>query len=630
MGNFGGDYTVDGGLVFDENRQMVTMLQQQKSPIVDVLLNTAFHAVYTQLRRLIQSTFKNGTPFGAFTIEAMDVPYDFKLVAGTGSYTASGLSDAVDTVTSTNVPTGPARFYVGGHVAILPADRDWKSASVVGSPEIHSTITSMSADTIEDTSAFFGVLGASLVGKYVAVNIDDTSSAANTPKLLAITSYTATTLTLDLTQYWYYNTGSGLYVSVPLTAVTLSDITAVGNYYRIEPSNPGGARADSIYLDVYLDEMDSTDDPIVQRAIGGVPVHSANFGYVKQRLEWLEDYNGGTSTVAGKAAANNIYEIRTDSDGNVHHRVLLAVIAKESGNGQINTADITLYNNDPLWGLTIGSLPKAGTGAIVDGTASAAAGASGSTGSNATAGSYNGATLDLPNLLLQMLGNVTDNQNKAFQNMGDYNDGANKAGAPGKGDSAATSMSSERHIALVTNQEQAAISNQDFTASPPTYTNPFITIDSHRGNAGAAVGSTTTKGAEHSNQVSYDSLVTPGSIVECDSGARQDVSSPPAPILLSYIQTADGTNFGQGFAGDKTFNTGINISGYTIGQLRNHYHLIAIPVSRCSVKDNHMELTTSNLFSKGAEDTLLVTMNVHQDDDEFHMGLLVIGLAKVG
>jgi len=426
----------------------------------------------------------------------------------------------------------------------------------------------------------------------------------------------------------------------------LSEITSANKHYRIELLPPGGDRTDSIFLDVYLDELTPIKDPILNRPIGGQAVTSANMGVVRQRIDYALNYDGDTN--------NKHYETQTDADGIVHHRILLATAALTSGSTTIDDADLTLFFDDVFWGLTLGGLPDTTTdGAIIDGSPSA--------GVTTSPGSYNGSVLEFPNLLLQSLGNVSEGMNSAIQNMGDnLATGGLAAGLPGHGGAA----SSTRHVALANNDEQAALVDRHSTDLPDEG-NTFVTVDSHKGFpltpglTGALAGklafhsfeatwksSGAGSGAGNYADMGVGSLVTDTGTPEgrsdpnTSSGqtgkstltpltSTNKVSAPPAPVIFSGASWE--YDAGADWSGSLWFSTGIDCTGYSnnITDLEAAYTLLAIPYNRCSNRDAHFGDGTTSW--RIANDVLQVKLSVHQgvsEPDAMHLGIIVIGVAK--
>lgn len=102
----------------------------------------------------------------------------------------------------------------------------------------------------------------------------------------------------------------------------------VGEPYLIKLSTPGGSRTDQIWLNTYLDEVDSVEDPDLLHPIKG--------GYEGCRrmkcrtIIEIEEDTGGSPAFATDYV---------DADGNQHYRVMLAEITRNDA--YLETADIT-------------------------------------------------------------------------------------------------------------------------------------------------------------------------------------------------------------------------------------------------------------------------------------------------
>jgi len=492
MGKFKGPFSTPSGDLYDEARQWVSMLQQHNAPLVDVLLNSFFTAGYTAMRRVIQNALgPAGSPFAKFQVKEASAGgaqvNNFRVVGGTtGQLVDGGVSTKLD-------HEGPARFFLGGHVALLPSDREWTSNSTVR-PPIHSTVTAAAGSVLTDTSAFFLAHGASLVGRICYPNIaltnDDTGVA---PVGFPITSVTDdNSIVLDTASP--KNADGTAFSNTPIAMPTnLPDVGVVaGSFYRFDMSSVAASRVDTVILDVYEDEADPDDDPLLSRTINGTTTPSSNARVVRQRVEVLEDVNAVDSPPPiGDSPL--YYERKTDRDGNVHHRVALATISRDTDSPAIITdseiTDLEAASNK-LWALTFGTLPPTTVDSTIFDTEVDSPEDQNSSGVTTAPGQYGGETIEIPRLLLQMLGNVSDDQNRAFQNAGDYSQSAGVlkttvAGDPGVGDgSYKDSPNTGRHVSLLSNDEQGAILEASgVQMTDAQYYNCFLTKNGHLGSA---------------------------------------------------------------------------------------------------------------------------------------------------
>jgi len=583
MGRSTGNYSAPSGDLWDEKRQFVAMLQQQGAPLVDALMNTFSYVAYAMIRRVIQNAMgPAGTPYAKFQIQpaAGDQTQNFQILGGDGTVSDSGVGSDLD-------HEGPARFYLGGHMALLPSTKEYRNNSITR-PLIHSQITAVVGNAVTDTSAFFGEYGDTLVGRPFYPDItstdDDTGIA---PLGYAIESVTdVNTLILDLSSP--YNADGTASVSSPAPDTLESTGIAAGDYYRIGLTSPSVDRTDTVVLDVYEDEIDGTDDPMLLRTIEGTSTPSANARAVRQRIEVLEGVDV-TDSPEVHGAYPLYYTRGTDRDGNIHHRVALATIYRPASAADItdvspsNITNLDVTTND-LWALTFGTLPPTTTDSSITDDPSV--------GVNTATGSYGGATLDISRLLLQMLGNVSDEQNKAFQNMGDRINGAGTvvAGDPGTGENYyEESPSTGRHLALLTNDEMGAMLNAVGIAEGDAATTNCLI--SKRGHGGLQENpSTTPTGAvaPHANPTGSSAVVTTNG----GSYFAAGLTSNNSQFLLGQTVFAAGYGWNDfGPDGDDSFKrsdfnkhlegllipiNGVLLGGLTQAQIESRYAVTAI------------------------------------------------------
>ncbi len=614
MGATDGPYTTDSGELFDEVRQWVAMMQQKDAPILDVLWNTFMVGLYTQLRRRTQSfTGPAGTPFGTFKV--IEAPVG----TTTGNFAIQGaLSGASGAVTdghisTTNQQEGPARFYLGGHMALFDGDREWLDSDTL--PTMHSKITTINgATSFTDTSAFFEVMGDTLVGRVCYPDITDISddTAAGPIGWPVLEVVDTNTISLDFANP--KNADGTAFTGSPAPS-SLEDAGIVaGDYYRFSITTADSpSRSDTIILDIYEDEETSSDDPVLGRPIEGTVSSTMNAKKSAQRIEYLEnvDLQSG-SPLMGEAPY--YYERRTDNDGHVHHRCILAIVSRTGGKATVETADITTYNDYDQFNLGFSNLPPTTTGSFVDGTATAAPGAAGSIGYNTGTGPWGLDTtaLNVDRLLLQMLGNITDNMNSAIQNMGDYDNGTNDvAGQPGIG--GGTYSSTGGHVMLATNDEQASI-RQRATGDGVGWANQLQSVLAHRGfalDASAPAGTA----AEH---------MIAGTSQASGSSAN---SALPGPILFSVKLSTPGNNF----SGTVDIDSGI-VMGTSLAAFQAKYEVFTfafIQELRIDTSGSHRGIYTFNSF-QDISGNLGTRWTVDANDlgASTRFAIVVIGAAK--
>ncbi len=479
MGRQEGNYSVPAGHVHDELRQFVHMLQQEAAPIMDVLVNTFSRTAYVLLRRVLQNAMgPAGGPYAKFKVQGVDASIsavqNFKIAGGDGTTADGGVGSDLD-------HEGPARFFLGGHMALFASDRNFRDNSIAR-PPAHSTLTAIVGNVITDTSAFFGVYGDTLVGRpfYPDITLTNDDSGTGPVGFDILTVSDENTLVLDLDAP---RNADGTASTMSPTPVTLAEMGVLaGATYRIGLTTPAaGTRVDTVILDVYEDEVDGDEDPILNRSVEGTATPSANAMAVKQRIEVLQ----GLSAKASPSPHGDFplyYTRRNDRDGRVHHRVALALITRTAGQDSISDAspsdieNLEVATND-LWALTFGTLPPRITDtSILDAN---------SGGSDLAPGNYGGQPLEIGRLLLQMLGNVSDQQNEAFQNAGDHVNQAGivQAGDPGVGSGPyGASPNDGRHVGLFTNEELGAILNAiDMQQASAATANALLSKQGHKG-----------------------------------------------------------------------------------------------------------------------------------------------------
>jgi hypothetical protein len=105
-----------------------------------------------------------------------------------------------------------------------------------------------------------------------------------------------------------------------------------GTHYILLLSTPPATpatREDAVYLNVYIDEYDSTDDPEINKTIGGTEVEAMLRAKIIQTLFVRED----------NPTWGDLSDY-TDSDGNQHYVFKLATITRLASNSNISTSMI--------------------------------------------------------------------------------------------------------------------------------------------------------------------------------------------------------------------------------------------------------------------------------------------------
>lgn len=210
--------------MFDEAKRYVGMRLQQAVPAVDADFNDLSDSLFFQLRRVIQRSLGEGSPFGnnGFKIaEAASNPNNFRVTGGDGTAEGAG------------------QLFIAGLPARLPSNVDYISTS----RDIHPQVTAVVPLVLTDDSANYVVN--ELAGRDLVPDIDFPGTT------FAIVSNTANTITV----------GAG-----DLTAATTVD-----KFYRVNLTSPGGARTDEVYLDAFMDEESTAEDANLIHMLGGPP-----------------------------------------------------------------------------------------------------------------------------------------------------------------------------------------------------------------------------------------------------------------------------------------------------------------------------------------------------------------------
>ncbi|RMD87199.1 MAG: tail fiber protein [Calditrichaeota bacterium] len=269
--------------MFDERNRYLQSLVQQGIPWVDADDNDYRDIVLTLYRRQNQVIIGNASPNDGFKIVGTGLNNDFVIKGGDGT------------------PDGSGRIFVEGYMPFLLSDITYKGTPAAGlagedQRSIHSKITAISYSsisnetTITDTSANY--VPNELVGRDLVVNIENGNA-------FPIVS----------------NTSTQIVVSGDATAATGTGGGDVGTRYRIELSTPTAARVDGVYLNVYLDEIDSNEDTNLKHSLGSNTVEAQIRSRLEHSIFVREDI-----TTYGE------FTNYVDSDGNQHYVLKIATI----------------------------------------------------------------------------------------------------------------------------------------------------------------------------------------------------------------------------------------------------------------------------------------------------------------
>jgi hypothetical protein len=270
--------------IYDEAKRYVQLILQQNVPIVDADVNDGQQIDYRSLfRRLLQDVVGNGAREDAFKVAELPPgpAQDFIVIGGT------------------HPDGGALRFWAEGHKCQLYADENYMNAGP--DSEVQPWSTDLNNEILTDENHKH--IPGSLVGKVLEPNVEDGTGYT----IVANTEYTITV-----------TPGS-----------TMTSVASVGNRYRVRPTTPVGSdRTDYVYLDVWLREIGSAQDPDLEHVIEGIPFEAMRRYKVIQTVR-LDEGTGGVPAAY------------TDAAGHVHVIVPLAQIDRIDSDPTITDAMIT-------------------------------------------------------------------------------------------------------------------------------------------------------------------------------------------------------------------------------------------------------------------------------------------------
>ena len=198
---------------------------------------------------------------------------------------------------SNDVGVGLGSGFIKGHEAYLAAQVRYKNLGAnFEEKNLHSVSTALSATLLTDTAMKWTVN--ELVGR---VLYPDITSATG----FTVISNTATTITV---------TGN------------MTTVAAAGDSYLIAMSTPVGAgRTDAVWLNLYLDEISSAEDPSLLHNLGsGIELDR------RMKVRTILQVEQGAAT----------YADYTDADGLSHYLVRVATITRYDGIATIFLVDV--------------------------------------------------------------------------------------------------------------------------------------------------------------------------------------------------------------------------------------------------------------------------------------------------
>ncbi len=270
----GSDTTSISRNMYDENKRYLYHKLQEGVPWVDADENDGRTGLFNYTRRLISSFIGDGAPNDGFKVVGTSAANSFTVKGGDGT----GL--------------GAGRFYLKGLPGILFGDTTYvNSGGDEDDRAIYTVTTGLTATVLTDSSANYTVN--ELAGR--ELNPDVTQGTTFT-----VISNTATTIT---------------------TAGDMTSVASTLDHYRVDLSTPGGNRTDAVYVNMYIDEIDGTDDPNLKHNLGGLIEAQVRFGLIQSIFVREGDASPFTDYV--------------DSDGKQHRVFRIATINRLAGNALI-------------------------------------------------------------------------------------------------------------------------------------------------------------------------------------------------------------------------------------------------------------------------------------------------------
>jgi hypothetical protein len=272
--------------IFTEANEYAKPIFQQgpNRPPVDADFNEAVTALFTQSRRTL-GLFKTGAYVDGnlgFQIQESGISNvnNFRIAGGDGT------------------PEGAGRMFHSGFMLMLLANLEWNTVDEASADKIHERSTGLTATVLSFSGANW------TVNEYVGRELFPNCTVGTS---FTVISNTANTIT---------------------TAGDMTTVASVGDVFRVDPSTPGAPRNDTVYMDIYLDEIDENEDSNLEHPIiGGSPFVSALRDRVQHKIMIAEN-----PTVAPSGTF-------LDPDGNLHHYIQLAVLVRDA-NPSITSGEI--------------------------------------------------------------------------------------------------------------------------------------------------------------------------------------------------------------------------------------------------------------------------------------------------
>jgi hypothetical protein len=263
--------------IYDEANEYVKPIYQQgpNKPPVDADFNEAMDSLYNQLRRTLELFGTGATINGNNGFKIIE-----SVISNVNNFVVKG-GDGTN--------EGAGRLFHKGFMSMLKSDIEWNTSTESEAEKIHERSTGLAATTLTFSGANWAVnehAGRSLV-----------------PNIVNGTGFTIASNTID---------------TITISSGDMTGVASVGDVFRVDPSTPGGARTDEVYLDLYLDEKDTTEDTnLLHPIIGGSPFESAYRDQLKHIVQVRENAAAPTGTYL-------------DTDGNLHFYILLATLNRDA------------------------------------------------------------------------------------------------------------------------------------------------------------------------------------------------------------------------------------------------------------------------------------------------------------
>lgn len=267
--------------IYDEVLRYAAVVCQKKKPIIDADVNDMNLIFLNMIRRMSEALIGTASVNNGFLIEGTGAVNDFTVKGGGGDIDTAG------------------RMWVKGYPCVLIDDIAYSnSGASEGEKSIHPKNTGISGNTLTDSAANYPIN--SLVGRVIYP---------------------------DITQPTVFTTIAANTANIITTAANLATLgISVGSRYRLGLTTPVALRTDGVFLNVYIDEIDSSEDPELLHPLGAgleawVRKQVVQNIFVQEGAETFADY--------------------IDADGNKHYVTQIARITRPAAKTTIDNIEIT-------------------------------------------------------------------------------------------------------------------------------------------------------------------------------------------------------------------------------------------------------------------------------------------------